>query len=214
MFESSSGGQIPGWCRRIRAVSSADLRRGLDRTRCACFAAALLFQPVRLPSSRPRSRVHRTFSRCSNPPRFSSSESKQRWDPRLRIPSFVSFVGPLGLEPRTSGLKVRCSAIELEAPAEEKTRPAVHIRLQRVHHTHFGLPSHILFRAALHAVKDRGVARGTHLPSPPGRALPAACPASGVPRQRRVLPRVWRAGTSDCRTATTWQPRSSRPPPG
>ena len=35
----------------------------------------------------------------------------------------VVVVRPLGFEPRTCGLRVRCSAVELEAPAPDSTYP-------------------------------------------------------------------------------------------
>lgn len=54
------------------------------------------------------------FSRCPRPHGFKSPQQTKNGTPQTRVPFFV---GPLGLEPRTSGLKVRCSAIELEAPA-------------------------------------------------------------------------------------------------
>jgi hypothetical protein len=46
-----------------------------------------------------------------------------RWTAALEVtvqkwPLTRAFVGPVGLEPTTRGLKVRCSAIELEAPGD------------------------------------------------------------------------------------------------
>jgi hypothetical protein len=52
---------------------------------------------------------------------------------RARRVPIRSFVRPSGFEPETCGLRVRCSAIELEARRDPTLRPPANSALDRLH---------------------------------------------------------------------------------